>query len=91
MKRREFMKSGAGAFAIAATGRAIGAGAPSNRVRVAIMGCQVNGPGEAKGADIAVTGIGNKVYLYVDGEIYREIDAASAKEELLKAVSGYGK
>jgi len=58
---------------------------------VAIMGCQVNGPGEAKGADIAVTGIGNKVYLYVDGEIYREIDAASAKEELLKAVSGYGK
>lgn len=58
---------------------------------VAIMGCQVNGPGEAKGADIAVTGIGNKVYLYMDGEIYREIDAASAREELLKAVSGYGR
>ena len=58
---------------------------------VAIMGCQVNGPGEAKGADIAVTGIGNKVYLYMNGEIYKEIDAASAREELLKAVSGYGK
>ena len=58
---------------------------------VAIMGCQVNGPGEAKGANIAVTGIGNKVYLYVDGEIYREIDAKNAREELLKAVSGYGR
>lgn len=58
---------------------------------VAIMGCQVNGPGEAKGANIAVTGIGNKVYLYMDGEIYREIDAANAREELLKAVSGYGR
>ena len=58
---------------------------------VAIMGCQVNGPGEAKGADIAVTGIGNKVYLYMNGEIYKEIDAASAREELLKAVTGYGK
>ena len=58
---------------------------------VAIMGCQVNGPGEAKGADIAVTGIGNRVYLYMNGEIYKEIDAASAREELLKAVAGYGK
>ena len=58
---------------------------------VAIMGCQVNGPGEAKGADIAVTGIGNKVYLYMNGEIYKEIDAASARKELLKAVAGYGK
>ena len=56
---------------------------------VAIMGCQVNGPGEAKGADLAVTGIGNKVYLYRKGEIYKEIDASSAKEELLKAVADY--
>ena len=56
---------------------------------VAIMGCQVNGPGEAKGADIAVTGIGNKVYLYLHGEMFKEIDAKSAKDELLKAVSDY--
>ncbi len=46
MKRREFVKSGAGAFAIAAAGRAIGAGAPSNRVRVAIMGCHERGRGK---------------------------------------------
>lgn len=58
---------------------------------VAIMGCQVNGPGEAKGADLAVTGIGTKVYLYRKGEIYKQIDASSAREELLKAVSEYEK
>ncbi len=56
---------------------------------VAIMGCQVNGPGEAKGADLAVTGIGNKVYLYRNGEIFKQIDAAHAREELLKAVADY--
>ena len=56
---------------------------------VAIMGCQVNGPGEAKGADIAVTGIGNKVYLYMHGEVYKQIEAKDAKKELLKAVSDY--
>ena len=58
---------------------------------VAIMGCQVNGPGEAKGADLAVTGIGNKVYLYRKGEIYKQIEAENAREELLKAVSEYEK
>ena len=56
---------------------------------VAIMGCQVNGPGEAKGADIAVSGIGNKVYLYKNGLIYKQIDYASAKDELLMAIADY--
>lgn len=58
---------------------------------VAIMGCQVNGPGEAKGADIAVSGIGNKVFLYKKGEIYKRIDCASAKDELLKAINDFDK
>ncbi len=56
---------------------------------VAIMGCQVNGPGEAKGADLAVTGIGDKVYLYRKGEIYKQIQAKDARKELLKAVSDF--
>ena len=45
MKRREFIKAGAGAFAIAAAGRVFGAAAPSERVRVAIMGCHAKGRG----------------------------------------------
>ena len=39
MNRRDFLKSGAGAFAIAAAGRAWGADAPLNRIRLAVVGC----------------------------------------------------
>lgn len=56
---------------------------------VAVMGCQVNGPGEAKGAEIAVSGVGNKVYLFKEGKIYKEINAAEARTELLKLIEQY--
>ena len=39
MKRRDFIKKGAGAFAIAAAGTVRGANAPSNRVRLGIVAC----------------------------------------------------
>ena len=39
MDRRDFIRAGAGAFFVAAAGSAFGAGAPSNRVRLAIVGC----------------------------------------------------
>ena len=45
MNRREFVKVGSGAFAIAAAGCAIGDAAPSNRVRLAIVGCHEKGRG----------------------------------------------
>ena len=45
MNRRDFLKSGTGVFAIAAAGRAIGANAPSNRIRLAIVGCHEKGRG----------------------------------------------
>ena len=61
--------------------------ATGKNICVAIMGCQVNGPGEAKGADVAVSGIGNKVYLYRNGEIFKEVSAESAKRELLDLIA----
>ena len=45
-KRRDFLKKGAGAFAIAAAGCATGDAAPSNRVRLAIVGCHAKGRGQ---------------------------------------------
>ena len=45
MNRREFIKAGAGAFFIATTGKVFGAAAPSNRVRLAIVGCHEKGRG----------------------------------------------
>ena len=47
MKRRDFVKMGAGAFAIAAAGKAWGADAPANRVRLALIGCREKGRGAA--------------------------------------------
>ena len=47
MNRRDFIKTGSGAFAIAAAGCAIGDAAPSNRVRLAIVGCHAKGRGVA--------------------------------------------
>ncbi len=55
-------------------------------ITVAIMGCQVNGPGEAKGADVAVTGIGNKAFLYLRGELYKEVDRDNAEAALFDAI-----
>jgi (E)-4-hydroxy-3-methylbut-2-enyl-diphosphate synthase len=42
----------------------------------------VNGPGEAAHADLAVTGIGNKIYLYEKGTLVREVLAQDAEEVL---------
>jgi len=49
---------------------------------VAIMGCQVNGPGEAAHADVAITGIGTKVFLYRKGRLVREVGLDEAEEAL---------
>ncbi|MDR2048507.1 MAG: flavodoxin-dependent (E)-4-hydroxy-3-methylbut-2-enyl-diphosphate synthase [Treponema sp.] len=55
---------------------------------IAVMGCAVNGPGEAKHADLGITGAGNKVLIFRHGKVLRTIDANDAdkafEEELLK-------
>jgi (E)-4-hydroxy-3-methylbut-2-enyl-diphosphate synthase len=48
---------------------------------VAVMGCVVNGPGEARHADIGITGAGNKVMIFKHGELARTI----AEDEALEA------
>jgi (E)-4-hydroxy-3-methylbut-2-enyl-diphosphate synthase len=42
-------------------------------ITVAVMGCVVNGPGEAKHADLGITGSGNKVIIFKHGEIVRTV------------------
>nr|WP_148257913.1 (E)-4-hydroxy-3-methylbut-2-enyl-diphosphate synthase [Leadbettera azotonutricia] len=57
-------------------------------ITVAIMGCVVNGPGEARHADLGITGAGDKVLIFRRGEVIRTINAAEAdgafEEELKK-------
>jgi (E)-4-hydroxy-3-methylbut-2-enyl-diphosphate synthase len=52
--------------------------AMDKNISVAIMGCAVNGPGEARHADLGITGVGDKVLIFRKGEVIRTIDAAEA-------------
>lgn len=45
---------------------------------VAIMGCEVNGPGEAKHADLGITGAGDKALIFRHGKVIRTISADEA-------------
>ena len=53
-------------------------------VRVAVMGCIVNGPGEAKDADIAICAGKNKAFLYRHGRKIAVLDESKIIPELLK-------
>ncbi len=54
------------------------------RLKIAVMGCVVNGPGEAKGADVAICGGKNgKAALYLKGEPVKTIDATDAVREIV--------
>jgi (E)-4-hydroxy-3-methylbut-2-enyl-diphosphate synthase len=53
----------------------------NKNLTVAVMGCVVNGPGEARHADIGITGTGNKVIIFRHGEnvaVLPEAEAESA-------------
>lgn len=53
-------------------------------ITVAVMGCAVNGPGEAKEADIGVAGGDGCGIIFKHGEILRKVSEDSIVEELLK-------
>ena len=53
-------------------------------IKVAIMGCAVNGPGEAKDADIGIAGGVNEVLLFKKGLVVKKIPQENAVEELIK-------
>ena len=58
-------------------------------ITVAVMGCSVNGPGEAHNADFAVTGNGRKIFLYVHGQLIETIeDEREAEEKLFSLING---
>ena len=56
-------------------------------ITVAIMGCAVNGPGEAKEADIGIAGGKGEVLLFRHGEVIRKIPEDRAVEELITEIN----
>ncbi|MFA5097863.1 MAG: flavodoxin-dependent (E)-4-hydroxy-3-methylbut-2-enyl-diphosphate synthase [Candidatus Margulisiibacteriota bacterium] len=55
-------------------------------LKIAIMGCAVNGPGEAAEADLGLAGGQGEALLFRKGEIIKKVKEADMVEELLKEI-----
>jgi len=55
-------------------------------MKLAIMGCAVNGPGEAKEADLGIAGGQGEFLLFLKGKIVRKIPQENVIEELIKEI-----
>jgi (E)-4-hydroxy-3-methylbut-2-enyl-diphosphate synthase len=56
--------------------------------KVAVMGCVVNGPGEAKEADVGVAGGRGQGILFRNGRLVRKIPEPELADALIKEVQG---
>ena len=59
-------------------------------LRVAVMGCVVNGPGEAQESDIGIAGGINEFLLFKKGVAVRKIPAENAVRELIMEIRAMG-
>ena len=58
----------------------------NKNITVAIMGCVVNGPGEAREADIGIAGGDNCGVLFKNGEIIKKVPESALLDELLAEI-----
>jgi (E)-4-hydroxy-3-methylbut-2-enyl-diphosphate synthase len=56
------------------------------KLKVAVMGCVVNGPGEAKDADIGIAFGKNDAVLFSDGKLRRKISENAVLKEFIKEI-----
>ena len=60
-------------------------------IKVAVMGCVVNGPGEAREADIGIAGGKGVGILFKKGKVVRKVDESELLSALLSEIDGMGK
>ena len=58
-------------------------------LKIAVMGCVVNGPGEARDADFGIAGGGDKAVVFVRGEKVKTVPFDQVKDELKKLIEAY--
>lgn len=58
-------------------------------IHVAVMGCIVNGPGEAKEADLGIAGGKGEALIFKHGEVVRKIKEEDIFEELKKEIDAF--
>ncbi|MGN0817833.1 MAG: flavodoxin-dependent (E)-4-hydroxy-3-methylbut-2-enyl-diphosphate synthase [Candidatus Coproplasma sp.] len=55
-------------------------------LKIAVMGCVVNGPGEAKDCDLGIAGSENYCVIFKGGEIVRRVAAQDAEKEFFAEI-----
>ena len=56
-------------------------------IKIAVMGCEVNGPGEASEADIGVAGAKDCAVLFRKGQFFKKIEKDKIVEQLLSEIN----
>ena len=67
----------------------LAANPPSKSLTVAVMGCIVNGPGEASMADVGIAGGKGVGALFVKGKMVRKVEESRLVDELIAEVSKF--
>ena len=55
-------------------------------IKVAVMGCVVNGPGEAKDADIGIAGGKDCCVIFLNGNVLKKVDKKDAEKEFFSEI-----
>ena len=55
-------------------------------IKVAVMGCVVNGPGEAKESDVGMAGGKETGILFKKGELIKQVPMSDIVDELMKMI-----
>ena len=55
-------------------------------IEVAVMGCIVNGPGEARGADVGIAGGNGEGLIFRKGEVVRKVKEEDLLSELFREI-----
>ncbi len=70
--------------------RRLEASPPSKPITVAVMGCVVNGPGEAAMADVGITGGDGVGLVFARGRLLRKVAEAALVDELMAEIGRLG-
>ncbi len=58
-------------------------------ISVAVMGCIVNGPGEARHADLGITGSGDKIVIFKKGKVLHSLKLDEAEATFVKELEKF--
>lgn len=61
----------------------------NKHIQVAIMGCAVNGPGEAREADIGIAGGNGEGLIFRKGQIIKKVDEEKLLDELIMEINRF--